>query len=178
MTSSDKPTLVDKSALTLPEHRPVGLSGAGLRVAVVCARFNGVITDRLLEGARAALAEHGVDPVSITEVWVPGAFEVPLAAKRLAQSGEIDAVVCLGAVIRGETGHYEFVAGQCAWGIQAASLDTGVPIAFGVLTTDTVAQAEARAGGSDGNKGAEAAETAIEMADLLRRLPKRAEEGA
>jgi len=164
MTSSEK------TGLTRPEHRPTNLSGAGLRVGVVCSRFNGVITERLLEGVHSALQALGVDAKDVTEVWVPGAFETPMAAKALAQSGGLDAVVCLGAVIRGETGHYDFVAGQCAWGIQAAQLDTGVPIAFGVLTTDTVAQAEARAGGSEGNKGAEAAETAVEMADLLRRL--------
>jgi 6,7-dimethyl-8-ribityllumazine synthase len=140
-------------------------------VAVVCGRFNDLVTEKLRDGAREELIGRGVDPLSITEVWVPGAFEVPLVAKRLAETGEIDAVVCLGAVIRGETGHYEFVAGQCAAGIQAAQLETGVPMAFGVLTTENDQQALDRAGGAHGNKGAEAASTALEMADLLRKLP-------
>ena len=148
------------------------LRGTGLRVALACARFNDLITDRLLAGARDALVRHGVDPLSITEAWAPGAFELPLVAKTLASSGEYDAIVCLGAVIRGATGHYDLVAGQCAAGIQQAQLATGVPIAFGVLTTDTIEQAIERAGTKAGNKGAEAAVTAIEMADLLRQLPK------
>ena len=149
------------------------LRGDGLRVAVVCARFNDFITERLLAGARDGLVRHGVDAASITEVWVPGAFEVPLAAHRLASSGEFDAVITLGAVIRGATGHYEQVAGQCAAGVQRAQLDTGVPVVFGVLTTETVDQAIERAGTKMGNKGYESAEAAIEMADLLRQLPKR-----
>ncbi|MHB8670059.1 MAG: 6,7-dimethyl-8-ribityllumazine synthase, partial [Acidimicrobiales bacterium] len=130
---------------------------------------------------------HGVDPSSITVAWVPGAFELPIVARRLASSGRFDAVVCLGAVIRGETGHYEHVAGQCAAGIQRSQLETGVPVVFGVLTTETVEQALARSrstveagggGGEDGvadgdadNKGFESAVTALEMADLLRQLP-------
>ena len=149
------------------------LRGDGLRIAVVCGRFNDLVTDRLLDGALDSLARHGVDPASITVAWVPGAFEIPLAAARLAGSGEVDAVVCLGAVIRGATGHYEHVAGQCAAGIQRAQLDTGVPVVFGVLTTDDAEQALERAGGKGGNKGFEAAAAAIEMADLLRQLPKR-----
>ena len=148
------------------------LRGDGLRVAVACSRFNDLITERLLAGARDGLVRHGVDEASITEVWVPGAFELPLVALRLASSGEYDAVICLGAVIRGATGHYEHVAGQCAAGIQRAQLDTGVPVVFGVLTTDTIEQAIERAGTKAGNKGFEAASTAIEMADLLRQLPK------
>ena len=148
------------------------LRGDGLRVAVACARFNDLITDRLLAGARDGLVRHGVDDASITVVWVPGAFELPLVAKRLAGSGEYDAVICLGAVIRGATGHYEHVAGQCAAGIQRAELDTGVPVVFGVLTTETIEQAIERAGTKAGNKGFEAASTAIEMADLMRQLPK------
>ncbi|HEX2063222.1 MAG TPA: 6,7-dimethyl-8-ribityllumazine synthase [Acidimicrobiales bacterium] len=148
------------------------LNGAGLRIAVVCSRFNDLVTERLLRGARDALVRHGTDEGSITEAWVPGAFEIPLAAHRLAASGEFDAVVCLGAVIRGATGHYEHVAGQCAAGIQRAQLDTGVPVVFGVLTTDTVDQALERAGTKSGNKGFDAAMAAIEMADLLRQLPK------
>lgn len=148
------------------------LRGDGLRVAVACSRFNGFITERLLAGARDGLVRHGVDEASITVAWAPGAFELPLVCARLAASGEFDAVVALGAVIRGATGHYEHVAGQCAAGIAKASLDTGVPVVFGVLTTDTVDQAVERAGTKAGNKGYEAAETAIEMADLLRQLPK------
>ena len=148
------------------------LRGDGLRVAIACGRFNDLITERLLAGARDGLVRHGVDAASITEVWVPGAFELPLVALRLASSGEHDAVICLGAVIRGATGHYEHVAGQCAAGIQRAQLDTGIPVVFGVLTTDTIEQAIERAGTKAGNKGFEAASTAIEMADLLRQLPK------
>jgi 6,7-dimethyl-8-ribityllumazine synthase len=148
------------------------LRGDGLRVAIACGRFNDLITERLLAGARDGLVRHGVDAASITEVWVPGAFELPLVALRLASSGEYDAVICLGAVIRGATGHHEHVAGQCAAGIQRAQLDTGIPVVFGVLTTDTIEQAIERAGTKAGNKGFEAASTAIEMADLLRQLPK------
>ena len=148
------------------------LRGDGLRVAIACGRFNDLITGRLLTGARDGLVRHGVDEASITEAWVPGAFELPLVAKRLASSGEYDAVICLGAVIRGATGHYEQVAGQCAAGIQHAQLETGVPVIFGVLTTDTIEQAIERAGTKAGNKGYESAEAAIEMADLLRQLPK------
>ncbi len=151
------------------------LRGDGLRVAIVCARFNDLITDRLLAGARDGLVRHGVDEVSITEVWVPGAFEVPLASARLAGSGEYDAVITLGAVIRGATGHYEQVANNAAAGVLRAGLDTGVPVVFGVLTVETIEQALERAGTKAGNKGYEAAETAIEMVDLLRQLPKGAE---
>ncbi|HEV2767511.1 MAG TPA: 6,7-dimethyl-8-ribityllumazine synthase [Acidimicrobiales bacterium] len=149
------------------------LQGEGLRVAIACARFNDLITERLLAGARDGLQRHGVDAGSITVAWAPGAFELPLVAQRLAASGEFDAVIALGAVIRGATGHYEHVAGECAGGLQRAGLDTGVPVAFGVLTTDSVEQALERAGGKAGSKGYEAAETALEMADLLRQLPKR-----
>lgn len=149
------------------------LRGDGLRVAIACARFNDLITERLLAGARDGLRRHGVDGGSITVAWAPGAFELPLVAQRLAASGEFDAVIALGAVIRGATGHYEHVAGECAGGLQRAALDTGVPVAFGVLTTDSVEQALERAGCKAGNKGYEAAETALEMADLLRQLPKR-----
>jgi 6,7-dimethyl-8-ribityllumazine synthase len=150
------------------------LRGDGVRVAIACGRFNDLITERLLAGARDGLLRHGVDEASITEAWVPGAFELPLAASRLASSGEYDAVICLGAVIRGATGHYEHVAGQCAAGIARVALDTGVPVVFGVLTTDTIEQALERAGTKAGNKGYESAETALEMVDLLRQVPKRA----
>jgi 6,7-dimethyl-8-ribityllumazine synthase len=145
---------------------------AGMRLAIVAGRFNDDITKLLLEGAQAELADHGLEPASVPVVWVPGAFEVPLVAKQLAESGERDAVICLGAVIRGDTPHFDFVAGQCAAGISRVALDTGVPVAFGVLTTDDLDQALARAGGAEGNKGAEAAATAVEMVDLLRQLGK------
>jgi 6,7-dimethyl-8-ribityllumazine synthase len=148
------------------------LRGEGVRVAIACGRFNDLITERLLAGARDGLLRHGVDEASITEAWVPGAFELPLAASRLAESGEYDAVICLGAVIRGATGHYEHVAGQCAAGIARVGLDTGLPVVFGVLTTETIEQALERAGTKAGNKGYESAETALEMVDLLRQLPK------
>jgi 6,7-dimethyl-8-ribityllumazine synthase len=146
--------------------------GDGVRVAVVCGRFNDLVTERLLAGARDGLVRHGVDEASIVVAWAPGAFELPLVAQRLAASGEFDAVIALGAVIRGATDHHEHVGGQCAAGLQRAALDTGVPVAFAVLTTDTLEQALERAGAKAGNKGYEAAETALEMADLLRQLPK------
>ena len=150
------------------------LAGDGLRIAIVCGRFNDLITERLLAGATDGLTRHGVDESSITLAWAPGAFEIPLVAKRLAASGEVDAVIALGAVIRGATDHYEHVATQCAAGLREAQLDTGVPVVFGVLTTDSVDQALERAGTKAGNKGYEAAEVAIEMVDLLRQLPKEA----
>jgi 6,7-dimethyl-8-ribityllumazine synthase len=143
------------------------LDGKGLRIAIVCARFNDHIGLELLAGARRGLARSGT--TDIVEEWVPGAFEVPLAAKVLAQSGRFDAVVTLGAVIRGETAHFEFVAGECARGIQQAQLDTGVPIMFGVLTVDTEQQARDRSGPGNDNKGDEAAIGAIEMALLVKR---------
>jgi 6,7-dimethyl-8-ribityllumazine synthase len=146
--------------------------GEGVRVALVCARFNDLITDRLRTGALDALRGHGVDDASITEAWVPGAFEIPLTAQQLASSGDVDAVICLGAVVRGGTGHYEFVAGECASGIARVQLDTGVPVMFGVLTTDNVEQALDRSLPDASNKGAEAAVAALEMVDLLRQLPK------
>jgi 6,7-dimethyl-8-ribityllumazine synthase len=159
--------------MTDDSRRYVGaLRGEGLRIAIACGRFNDLVTDRLLAGALDGLVRHGVDRDSITEVWAPGAFELPLVAKRLAASGEYDAVITLGAVIRGATGHYEQVAGQCAAGVARAALDTGVPVVFGVLTTETIEQAVERAGTKMGNKGYESAESAIEMADLLRQLPK------
>lgn len=148
------------------------LRGDGLRVAIAAGRFNDFITERLLAGAKDGLVRHGVDEASITVAWAPGAFELPLVAQRLASSNEYDAVICLGAVIRGATGHYEHVAGQCAAGIERVQLDTGVPVIFGVLTTENVEQAIERAGTKAGNNGFESAMTAIEMADLLRQLPK------
>jgi 6,7-dimethyl-8-ribityllumazine synthase len=145
------------------------LDATGMRLAIVAGRFNDHVTKPLLEGALGALADAGLDDVPV--YWVPGAFEIPLVALHLARSRRFDAVVCLGAVIRGATPHFDFVARECAAGIARVALDTGVPTVFGVLTTDDLAQAEARAGGAEGNKGAEAARTAVECVDLLRRVP-------
>ena len=146
------------------------LDGTGMRVALVCGRFNEFITERLVAGAKDGLIRHGVAADAIDEAWVPGAFEIPLAAKRLAATGRYEAVVTLGAVIRGSTGHYEEGAGQCSAGVARAGYDTGLPVVFGVLTTDTIEQAIERAGSKAGNKGFEAAMTAIEMVSLLRQL--------
>ncbi len=152
--------------------------GTGLRVGVACSRFNGHVTDLLLAGALSELDELGVSEEDRTVAWVPGAFELPLAAMAMARTGSFDAVVCLGAVIRGETSHYDFVAGECASGLQRVQLETSLPVVFGVLTTETLEQALARAGGALGNKGSEAAATAVEMANLLRRLGCTGAEGA
>ena len=157
----------DQDRLSTGRHQPE-LDGKGLRVAVACGRFNDVITERLLTGARSTLESLGVERVE--EVWAPGAFELPLVAKALAESGRWDAVITLGAVIRGGTPHFEYVAGECAAGVLRVGLDTGVPVVFGVLTVDNVAQAEERSVDGPGNKGAESAETAVEMAQLLRSL--------
>ncbi|MDQ6727695.1 MAG: 6,7-dimethyl-8-ribityllumazine synthase [Actinomycetota bacterium] len=148
------------------------LRGEGLRIAVVTSRFNDLVTDRLLAGCLDGLTRLGVDPASVTTASVPGALELPLAAQRLAGSGDHDAVVCLGAVIRGATDHHVHVGGQCAAGLARIQLDTGIPVVFGVLTTDSLEQALERAGGKSANKGFEAAATAVEMVDLLRQLPK------
>ena len=145
------------------------LDATGMRFAIVAARFNNDVTEPLCAGAEKMLRDHGAADVHVA--WVPGAFELPLVAKRFAQSGAVDAVVCIGAVIRGETAHFEYVAGECAAGVTRASLDTGVPIAFGVLTVEDRAQAHERIGGREGHKGEEAAATAIEMVSLLRNLP-------
>jgi 6,7-dimethyl-8-ribityllumazine synthase len=142
----------------------------GTRFAVVAARFNSVVVERLVQGAGSYFDGVGVDEVDL--VWVPGAFELPLVARRLAASRQYDAVVCLGAVVRGETPHFEHVAGQAAEGISRAALETGIPVIFGVLTADTIEQALDRAGGSHGNKGWDAARAAVEMASLMGVLPK------
>src|SRR5919109_1673365 len=139
------------------------LDATGMRLAVVASRFNDDVTKLLLDGALDELADCGLVPDAVPVIWVPGAFEIPLVAKQLAESGERDAVICVGAVIRGDTPHFDFVADACASGISRVALDTGVPVAFGVLTTDDRDQAFARAGGAEGNKGAEAAATAVEM---------------
>lgn len=170
-----------------------GLDGEGLKIAVVAARFNDFVTSRLLDGAAAALSTHRVRDRDVTVVSVPGSLEIPVVARRLADSGRFDSVVCLGAVIRGETDHYEYVAGETARGIARTSQETGVPVIFGVLTTDTVEQAIERAGGEDsrygrrarsaskpeisgeseggrGNAGYSAGLAAIEMANLIRAI--------
>jgi 6,7-dimethyl-8-ribityllumazine synthase len=147
-----------------------GLTGTGLRFGIVVSRFNEFITTRLLAGATDALRRHGVAEADIDVAWVPGSFEIPLVAQRMAASGRYDAVICLGAVIRGATAHFDYVAGGAATGVARAALDTGVPVIFGILTTDTIEQAIERAGTKAGNKGAEAAVAAIEMANLLREL--------
>src|SRR6266545_1372485 len=131
------------------------LDATSMRLAIVAARFNGDVTKLLLDGAVDALRGFGLDADSVRVAWVPGAFEIPLVAKRLAASGEVDAVVCVGAVIRGGTPHFDYVAGECAAGVTRAALDTGVPVTFGVLTTDDLDQAMERAGGREGNKGRE-----------------------
>ena len=146
------------------------LRGDALRVGIVVARFNEFITSKLLQGAKSGLARHGVSDDDVTVAWVPGSFEIPLVAQKMAESGRYDAVVCLGAVIRGETDHYAHVAGEAAKGIASVSLATGVPVIFGVLTTETVEQAINRAGGKSGNGGYNAAVSAIEMANLVRAI--------
>ena len=137
------------------------------RFAIVVARFNALVTEPLLGGCRDAFARHGVSGERIDVAWVPGSFEVPLVARTLAESGRYAAVVCLGCIIRGETGHYDHVAGQAASGVMQAGLSAGIPVIFGILTTETVEQALNRAGLKAGNKGAEAAAAAIEMVNLL-----------
>jgi 6,7-dimethyl-8-ribityllumazine synthase len=146
------------------------LDATGMSVAIVAGRFNDHVTRPLLVGARKVLEQHGAEPAPV--YWVPGAFEIPLLAKKLAETGDFDAVVCLGAVIRGDTPHFDFVAGECARGLMQVGLDTGVPAVFGVLTTDDLEQAMDRAGGPVGNKGDESARTAIEMVAHLRAIAK------
>ena len=144
--------------------------GRGLRIGLACALFNGGITSRLLDGALEGLVAASVDRADTTVAWVPGAFELPLAAQRLATAGGVDAVACLGAVIRGDTAHFDFVAGQCAAGLARVALDTGVPVVFGVLTTENVDQALERARPDETNMGREAALSAVQMAAMLREL--------
>lgn len=142
----------------------------GARFAIVAARFNAVISEALLDGAVATLAEHGVPDDHVNVVQVPGAFEIPITAKRLAASGRYEAIIALGAVVRGGTPHFEYVAGECARGVSSVAIAENVPVIFGVLTTDTDEQARERAGGKEGNKGSEAALAGLEMVTLLRRL--------
>ena len=148
------------------------LIGTGLKVAIVVARFNEFINSKLLSGAEDALKRHGVEEDHVSVVWVPGAFEIPLTALKLAQTNEYDTVITLGSVIRGATPHFDYVSSEVAKGVAQARMQTGVPISFGVLTTDTIEQAIERAGTKAGNKGFDAAVTAIEIADLYRKISK------
>jgi 6,7-dimethyl-8-ribityllumazine synthase len=154
----------------MPKIIEGSLSAANLKFGLVVSSFNGFITSQLLEGAKHALIKHGASEDDITIVHVPGAFEIPLAAQELARSGNVDAIVALGAVIRGSTSHYDFVAGECAKGVSKVALDASIPVLFGVLTTDTIEQAIERAGTKAGNKGAEAAIAAIEMASVVAQI--------
>jgi len=146
------------------------LDAAGMRCGIVVSRFNDFVATRLLEGAIDAFVRHGGGETDITVVWVPGSFEIPLAAQELAQSGSVDMVVCLGVVVRGDTPHFDYVAGEASKGVGSVGLSTRVPTSFGVVTTETMEQAIDRAGGKHGNKGADAALAAIEMVALLRGL--------
>ena len=152
----------------MPRHLKANPEGEGLRIGIALARFNQAVTDQLLAGALEALGKHGAADDAVDVATVPGAFELPLCAQRLAMTGRYDALVCLGAVVRGETPHFDFVAGEAARGLGEVSRRFDVPLAFGVLTTDTMEQALARAGGTRGNKGYEAAVTSLEMVQLLR----------
>lgn len=151
----------------MPKIIEAKLNASGKKFGIIVARFNDFITDRLTSGAVDALVRHGAEDSDIEIIKVPGAFEIPLIAKKLAQLKKYDAVICLGAVIRGATPHFEYVSGEAAKGIAVVSLETGVPVVFGVLTTDTIEQAVERAGSKAGNKGVEAAMSAIEMANLV-----------
>lgn len=146
------------------------LTAESVKIGIVCARFNEFITSRLLGGALDGLKRRGVDDDDVSVAWVPGAFEIPIVAKRMAKSGRYDAVICLGAVIRGSTSHYDYVCSEVSKGIAAVELETGVPVMFGVLTTENIEQAIERAGSKAGNKGSECAEGAIEMVNLLREI--------
>jgi 6,7-dimethyl-8-ribityllumazine synthase len=146
------------------------LSGKGLKIGIVAARFNDFITSRLVDGALDGLQRHGVAEADIEIVRVPGAYEIPLAARMIAQSRKFDAIICLGAVIRGATPHFEYVSAEVSKGVASVSLETGLPVIFGVLTTDTIEQAIERAGTKSGNKGWDAAISAIEMANVMKQL--------
>ena len=146
------------------------LGGEGLRFALVVSRFNEFISSKLLSGAWDCLTRHGADGALVDVAWVPGAFEIPLIAQRLAATKRYDAIICLGAVIRGSTPHFDYVSGEVAKGVAKVQLDAGIPVIFGVLTTDTIEQAVERAGTKAGNKGWDAAVSALEMANLVKRL--------
>ena len=146
------------------------LMANGMKFGIIAARFNEYIVSKLISGAEDALLRHGADENDITLAWVPGAFEIPTAAKQMALSGKYDAVICLGAVIRGSTSHYDYVCNEVSKGIAHVSLETGVPVMFGVITTENIEQAVERAGTKAGNKGFDAAVSAIEMVDLMKKL--------
>ena len=146
------------------------LVAEGIKVGIVCARFNEFIVSKLLGGCEDTLLRHGVQAEDISVAWVPGAFEIPLIASKMAKSGKYDAVIALGAVIRGNTSHYDYVCSEVSKGIAAVALESGIPVMFGVLTTDTIEQAIERAGTKAGNKGADGAMSAMEMANLLKKL--------
>lgn len=152
----------------MPKYLEGNLDAKGLKFGILVSRFNSFIGERLLEGALDALIRHGAEDGDISVARVPGAFEIPLAAKKMSETGSYDAIICLGAVIRGSTPHFDYVAAEVSKGIAHVSLDSGVPIAFGVLTTDSIEQAIERAGTKAGNKGFDAAMTAIETANLLK----------
>jgi len=154
----------------MPQFYEGKLESKGLKFGIIVSRFNSFISERLLEGAVDALVRHGADDKDIHVARVPGAFEIPLAAKKMAESRKYDAIICLGAVIRGSTPHFDYVAAEVSKGVASVSLDSGMPVAFGVLTTDTIEQAVERAGTKAGNKGFEAAVTAIETVNLLKAL--------
>ena len=154
----------------MPNIYEGNLVGSNLKVGITVSRFNGFITTKLLDGALDALKRHGVNLDDVDIFWTPGAFEIPTTAKRLAESNRYDAIICIGAVIRGATPHFDFVASESAKGISQVSSNTGVPVIYGVITTDTVEQAIERTGTKMGNKGAEAAAAAIEMANLYKKL--------
>ena len=157
----------------MPKIHEGKLDATGLKIAIVASRFNDFFVRRLLDGALDCLQRHGTDPEDIEVAWVPGSFEVPLVAKRFAAAGRHDAVIALAAVIRGATPHFDYVASEIAKGVAATSLETGVPVLFGVITTDTLEQALERSGTKAGNKGADAAAAAIEMVNLLKSLDGR-----
>lgn len=156
--------------MDLPRPIEGDLDTHELRFAIVASRFNDAVVERLIEGATATLRQHGVDDARLQLVRVPGAYDLPLVVRKVAESGRADAVIVLGAVIRGETAHFEYVAGACAEGLARVADDTGIPVSFGVLTTESEEQAMERAGGAQGNRGADAAEAAIRLASLLRKL--------
>ncbi len=154
----------------MARHYEGMLIGKGLKFAVIVSRFNELITSRLLEGAKDALLRHGVDENDIDTAWTPGCFEIPLIAKKLAQKGEYNALICLGAVIRGGTPHFEYISSEVNRGIGKISLDTGLPVIQGIITADTLEQAIQRAGAKEGNRGFAAAVSAIEMANLVKAI--------
>lgn len=145
-------------------------NGEGLKIGIIASRFNEFITSKLVSGAQDSLTRHGVADDDISVAWVPGAFEIPVIAKKMASSGKYDAVICLGAVIRGATSHYDYVCNEVSKGIAAVSLETGLPVLFGILTTDTIEQAIERAGTKAGNKGTDCAMSALEMINLMKNI--------